>query len=284
MTIPPRTTAARPPWPATALPDAITYVLLGAAALIIYDGGTGTPGLLQAGAECACDMHGLPASLAPAIYRRAALCLARASGYQPLDTADPVIDRALDELPGYPPERQARLLTPAPHARTQRGDSHDTPRQPPRQPRPGGPRSTNAGRPGQHHDPRRRQPVRPRHQPPAGHRPAPRRRASHRRPRRQVPGMTPTALLARLTSRGYIPVSHGPTAYPENWLDLDGPAGSIRVVTHPDDGERAEVFGLGPRPARLTLFDIRLSGSAPQNVTVAMLNAAEAWLAGRLRP
>ena len=55
-------------------------------------------------------MHGLPPSLAPAVYRRAALCLARASGYQPLDTTDPVIDRALDELPGYPPERQARLL------------------------------------------------------------------------------------------------------------------------------------------------------------------------------
>jgi hypothetical protein len=56
-------------------------------------------------------MHGLPASAAPVIYRRAVLCLARASGYQPLDTAEPVIDRALDELPGYPPERQARLLT-----------------------------------------------------------------------------------------------------------------------------------------------------------------------------
>jgi hypothetical protein len=97
--------------PATALPDAIGYVLLGAAALITYDGETGTAGLLEAGAGCACDVYGLPASLAPAVYRRAALWLARASGYQPLDTADPVIDRALDELPGYPPERQARLLT-----------------------------------------------------------------------------------------------------------------------------------------------------------------------------
>jgi hypothetical protein len=29
----------------------------------------------------------------------------------PPGTADPVIDRALDELPGYPSERQARLLT-----------------------------------------------------------------------------------------------------------------------------------------------------------------------------
>ena len=108
---PPAAPAPRPAWPATALPDAIRYVLLGAASLIIYDGDTGTPGLLQAGAECACGMYGLPASAAPVIYRRAALCLARASGYQPLDTADPVIDRALDELPGYPPERQARLLT-----------------------------------------------------------------------------------------------------------------------------------------------------------------------------
>ena len=40
-----------------------------------------------------------------------------ACGYHPLDTGDPVIDGALDELPGYPPKRQARLLTyaaPAP--------------------------------------------------------------------------------------------------------------------------------------------------------------------------
>jgi hypothetical protein len=113
MTTPPRppAPAPRPARPGPALPDAITYVLLGAAALITDDGDTGTPALLHAGADCACAMHGLPASLAPVIYRRAALCLARASGYQPLDTADPVIDRALDELPGYPPERQARLLT-----------------------------------------------------------------------------------------------------------------------------------------------------------------------------
>jgi hypothetical protein len=112
MTTPHRTTAPapRPPWLATALPDAIRYVLLGAAGLITDDGDTGPPGLLEAGVECACEMHGLPTSLATAVYRRAALCLARASGYQPLDTADPVIDRALGELPGYPPERQVRLL------------------------------------------------------------------------------------------------------------------------------------------------------------------------------
>jgi hypothetical protein len=143
MTTPPRppAPAPRPARPATALPGAITYVLLGAAALITDDGDTGTPALLHAGAGCACAMHGLPASLAPVIYRRAALCLARASGYQPLDTADPVIDRALDELLGYPPERQARLLTYAarraattppdpclPRTHTRKGDSYATPR------------------------------------------------------------------------------------------------------------------------------------------------------------
>ena len=73
--------------------------------------GDGTAGLLEAGAGCACAMYGLPASLSPAVFRRAALRLARASGYQPLDTADPVTGRALDELPGYSRERQARLLT-----------------------------------------------------------------------------------------------------------------------------------------------------------------------------
>ncbi len=90
--------------------------------------------------------------------------------------------------------------------------------------------------------------------------------------------MTVTALLARLISRGYIPVSHGPTGYPENWLDLDGKAGSIRVVTHPGDGGRAEVHGLGPRPAGLALFGIRLSGSTPEPVIEAVLDAAETWL------
>jgi hypothetical protein len=111
MTTAPRSPHPARAWPAAALTDAIHYVLLGAAALIIYDGDAGTAGLLEAGAECACAVHGLPGSLAPVVCRRAALWLARASGYQPLDTADPVIDRALDELPGYPPERQARLLT-----------------------------------------------------------------------------------------------------------------------------------------------------------------------------
>jgi hypothetical protein len=152
MTTPPRppAPAPRPVRPATALPDAITYVLLGAAALITDDGDTGTPGLLHAGAGCACAMHGLPASLAPVIYRRAAQCLARASGYQPLDTADPVIDRALDELPARapgpapdlrrPPRRHHRPLTTAcPRTHTRKGDSHATPRQ---QHRPGRPRST----------------------------------------------------------------------------------------------------------------------------------------------
>jgi hypothetical protein len=92
--------------------------------------------------------------------------------------------------------------------------------------------------------------------------------------------MTLTALLARLASRGYIPVSHGATDYPENWLDLDGKAGSIRVVTHPRDGDLVEVYGLGPRPAGLALFDIRLSGGTPEPVIEAVLNAAETWLAG----
>ena len=38
---------APPPAPPPALPDAIRYVLLGTAALITYDGETGTAGLLQ---------------------------------------------------------------------------------------------------------------------------------------------------------------------------------------------------------------------------------------------
>ena len=91
--------------------------------------------------------------------------------------------------------------------------------------------------------------------------------------------MTPTALLSRLASRGYIPVSHGATSYPEDWLDLDGTAGSVRVVTHPGDGEQIEVYGFGPKPGGLPAFEIRLSDGTPEALTVALLNAAEAWLA-----
>ena len=58
--------------------------------------------------------------------------------------------------------------------------------------------------------------------------------------------MTVTALLARLASRGYIPVSHGVTDYPENWLDLDGKAGQ-RPRRHPS-GRRRPGRGVRTRP------------------------------------
>ena len=86
-------------------------MLDGAASLIADDGDTASAGLLDGGAEAACGMYGLPGQAAPAVFRRAAFYLARASGYQPLDPGDPVIDRALDELATYPPERQIRLLS-----------------------------------------------------------------------------------------------------------------------------------------------------------------------------
>jgi hypothetical protein len=92
------------------LTDAICYVLEGAAGLVTDDSETASTGMLQGGAEAACGMYELPPVTAALIYSRAGYWLARASGYQPLDTADPVIDRALAELPRCPPERQARLL------------------------------------------------------------------------------------------------------------------------------------------------------------------------------
>jgi hypothetical protein len=91
--------------------------------------------------------------------------------------------------------------------------------------------------------------------------------------------MTPAILLARLTSRGYIPVSHAAAGYPGDWLGPGGRAGRVRVVTHPGDGGQIEVYGLGPEPAGPPFFEIRVSARAPETVTVAMLNAAEAWLA-----
>ena len=59
--------------------------------------------------------------------------------------------------------------------------------------------------------------------------------------------MNPTALRARLDSRGYIPVSHAPADHPEEWFDLDGKAGSVRVDHLP----------------RATATRSRFSGSAP---------------------
>jgi hypothetical protein len=95
--------------------------------------------------------------------------------------------------------------------------------------------------------------------------------------------VTPATFLARLASLGYSPVSHGTTSYPENWYDLDGPAGTIRVVTYPGDGDRIDIYGLGLRPARPLVFEIRLSAGTPDAVIAATLTAAGDWLTGRPR-
>ena len=334
-----RARASRPPAPpapgqhAEVLPAAVSYVLDGAASLIADDGDTASAGLLESGAEAACATYGLPGHAAPAVFRRAAFYLARASGYQPLDPGDPVIDRALDELAALPartPDQAAQLRRPPrrpPGSRPPLTRRHSPP--PALPPRPGRrdeergaiPMAT-ATPPGQaregpataaqsglirglYADRAVPWPARTSREaflmeratagsgqfltePDAGQvtgwlltlarRVTP---AGHPDPPGEVPDMTPTALHARLTSRGYIPVSHGATDYPENWLDLDGPAGSVRVVTHPGDGERVEVYGLGPGPAGL-VFEVHMPGGTPEAVTVAMLNAAEAWLSGRL--
>ncbi len=89
--------ASRPPAPSLdsqAPAAAVSYVPGGAASLIADDRDTASAGLLEGGAEAACAMHDLPGHAAPAIFRRAASCLARASGYQPLDPGDPVTGRA----------------------------------------------------------------------------------------------------------------------------------------------------------------------------------------------
>ena len=64
------------------------------------------------------------------------------------------------------------------------------------------------------------------------------------------------------------------------WLLTPAPPGNPagHPVTHPGDGERAEVYGLGPGPAGPLVFEVHMSGGTPGAVTVAMLNAAEAWL------
>jgi hypothetical protein len=87
------------------------------------------------------------------------------------------------------------------------------------------------------------------------------------------------ALITRLTARGYRHASHGPARHPEAWLYLDGPAGTIRVITGPA-GDCTQISGLGPRPAMPLIFDIQLSAGTPGAVTASTLNAAETWLAG----
>ena len=91
--------------------------------------------------------------------------------------------------------------------------------------------------------------------------------------------MNPAALLARLAAHGYIQVSHPATTRLETWLDLDGPAGTVRVIIDPAS-DCTEICGLGPRPAGPMIFDIWLSAGAPETVTAGTLNAAEAWLTG----
>lgn len=63
--------------------------------------------------------------------------------------------------------------------------------------------------------------------------------------------MDPAALRELLICRGYIQVSHQRADGLDEWFDLDGKAGSIRVVTHPGDGYEIELLGLGPKPAGL---------------------------------
>jgi hypothetical protein len=107
-----------PPAPRDQLADAAWYVLAGAADIITDDDLDATDGLLDGGAEAACAMHQLPPALAPAVYQAAAASHARASGYDPAGPADPLITRALAELPRYPRRRQAWLLARAArHAR-----------------------------------------------------------------------------------------------------------------------------------------------------------------------
>lgn len=74
--------------------------------------------------------------------------------------------------------------------------------------------------------------------------------------------MNPAALLARLTARGYLQVSHA-TTHPETWPGLDGPAGSIRVIIDPGS-DCTEICGLGPRPAGPMISGIWLSAGAPR--------------------
>jgi hypothetical protein len=90
--------------------------------------------------------------------------------------------------------------------------------------------------------------------------------------------MNPAALTARLTARRYLHASHSPGPHSETWLDLDGPAGTVRVIIDPA-GDCTEICGLSPRPGGPLIFDIWLSAGAPDTVTAGTLNAAEAWLA-----
>jgi hypothetical protein len=52
--------------------------------------------------------------------------------------------------------------------------------------------------------------------------------------------MDPAALRELPICRGYIQVIHQRADGSDEWFDLDGKAGSIRVVTHPSDGNEIE--------------------------------------------
>ena len=83
--------------------------------------------------------------------------------------------------------------------------------------------------------------------------------------------MNPAALLARLTARGYLQVSHA-TTHPETWPGPGGPAGGVRVIIDPGS-DCTEICGLGPRPAGPVISGIWLSAGAPEAVTApARLN------------
>ena len=107
--------------PAPRVFTAAVFVLEHASGLA--ETGTNVTGwLLRIGVSFVCPLFELPAAEAEEwVWRTVGYWLARANGDRPLDPHDPIVDRALDEMPDYDLHRQARLLRYAAHrARTSR--------------------------------------------------------------------------------------------------------------------------------------------------------------------
>jgi hypothetical protein len=89
-----------------------------------------------------------------------------------------------------------------------------------------------------------------------------------------------TATLAYvLNGRGLKPTG-GDYPYPWRAYDLTdslASGASLRIVVHPDDGDRIDVYGFDRR--MVELWQVQLSDAMPRDIVIAALNSAVAWLA-----
>lgn len=85
----------------------------------------------------------------------------------------------------------------------------------------------------------------------------------------------PDSLDGLLTRLGFHTERHGPTTYTEDWWVLERPQGSVRVVVHPDDGRRVELYRLDRHGVEE--WSMHWAGETPGPVQAQAIRGAIHW-------